>query len=47
MLAHQNGVEAFFHQLLAGAGNRIDAGIESSCDLAVAPSFARFRGVSL
>ena len=28
MLANQDGIEAFFHQLLAGLGNRIGAGIE-------------------
>ena len=47
MLADQHGLEAFFHQLLAGPGNRIGAGIERLGNLAVTPSFACFRGVSL
>jgi hypothetical protein len=47
MLARQDGLEPLFHQLLAGPGYRIDAGIQGGCDLAVAPSFARLRGVGL
>ena len=47
MLANQDGLEAFFHQLLAGPGNRIGAGIEGLGNPAVTPPFARFRGVGL
>jgi hypothetical protein len=47
MLAHQDGLEPRFHQLLAGPGDRVDAAIQGGCDLAVAPSFARLRGVGL
>jgi hypothetical protein len=47
MLADRHGLEPFFHQLLAGPSNRVDAGIEGCCDPAVTPSFASFRGVSL
>src|SRR6266853_1428830 len=46
MLADQDGLEAFFHQLLAGPGNRIGAAIEGLGNLAVTPSFACFRRVS-
>src|SRR4051812_42018275 len=38
MLAGQRGVHSAFHQLLAGAGNGLDAGIERFGDFAVAPS---------
>jgi hypothetical protein len=47
MLADQHRLKPFFHQLLAGPGDRIGAGIEGLGNLAVAPSCARFRGVSL
>jgi hypothetical protein len=47
MLADKDCVEAFFHQLLAGPSNGVDAGIEGSGDLAVPPSFASRRGISL
>jgi hypothetical protein len=47
MLADQNGFKPFFHQLLAGPRTRIDAGVEGRRDLAIAPSFAGFRGVRL
>ena len=45
MLADQDSVEAFFHQLLAGPGNGVDAGVEGGGDVAVPPSFARLRGI--
>ena len=45
MLADQDGLEPLFHQLLAGPGNRIDAGLQRRRDLAVAPAFAGVRGV--
>jgi hypothetical protein len=41
MLADQDGLEAFFHQLLAGPRDRVDTGIEGCGDLAVAPCLAR------
>jgi hypothetical protein len=47
MIANQDGIEAFFHQLLAGLGNRIGAGIEGLGNPAVTPPFACIRGVSL
>ena len=47
MLAHKHGLEAFLHQLPAGPGNGVDAGIEGGGDVAVAPSFASLRSVSL
>ena len=47
MLADQDGVEALFHQLLAGPSNGIDAGVEGGRDFAVSPSFASFRGIGL
>src|SRR3954464_1893025 len=47
MLADQDGGEAFFHQLLSGPGNGVDAGVESGGDVAVPPSFARLRGIGL
>ena len=47
MLANQDGLKAFFHQLLAGPGNRIGAGIEGLGNPAVTPPFACFRGVGL
>ena len=47
MLAGQGGVEAALHQLLAGAGDRVGAGIQRLGDLAVAPRFASLRGVGL
>ena len=40
MLTDKHGIEAFFHQLLAGPGNDVDAGIEGGGDFAVPPSFA-------
>jgi hypothetical protein len=40
MLAGQDGLETFLHQLLPGPGNRVDAGIQGGGDLAVTPSFA-------
>ena len=47
MLAGQHGLEPFLHQLLAGPGNRVDAGIQSRGDPAVTPSFAGLGGVGL
>jgi hypothetical protein len=47
MLADQDGLEPFFHQLLTGPCHRVDAGIQGRRNLAVTPSFAGFRGVSL
>jgi hypothetical protein len=47
MLANQDSLKAFFHQLLAGPGNRIGAGIEGLGNPAVTPPFACFRGVGL
>src|SRR5271167_2915897 len=43
----RHGIEAFFHQLLAGPSNGVDAGIEGDGDFAVPPSFASLRGISL
>jgi hypothetical protein len=43
MLADQNRLEAFFHQLLARPGNRVDAGFEGLGNLAVTLSVASFR----
>ena len=40
MLAGQDGLETFLHQLLPGPGNRVDAGIQGGGDLPVTPSFA-------
>src|SRR5580692_9193716 len=40
MLAGQDGLEAFFHQLLPGPGNCVDAGVQRGGDPAVTPSFA-------
>ena len=37
VLAGQSGIEASLHQLLARAGNGVDAGIQRLGDLAVAP----------
>ena len=48
MLADQNRLEAFFHQLLARPGNRVDAGFEGLGNLAASlhiPVFS-FRDVS-
>ena len=45
MLAGQSGIEAPLHQLLARAGDGVDAGIQCLGDLAVAPGFAGLRGV--
>jgi len=47
VLADQDGLEAFFHQLLAGPGNRIGAGIEGLGNPTVTPPVACFRGVGL
>src|ERR1019366_1752491 len=47
MLAGQGSFEPFFHQSLTGPGNRVDTGIQSGRDLAVAQSFAGFRGIRL
>ena len=47
MLADKHGIEAFFHQLLAGPSNGVDAGIEGGGDFAVSPSFASLRGIGL
>ena len=47
MLAGQHGLEPFLHQLLAGPGDGVDAGIQGRGDLAVAPCFAGLRGISL
>ncbi len=40
MLAGQSGVDPSLHQLLAGAGDGVDAGIQRRGDLAVTPGFA-------
>jgi hypothetical protein len=45
MLADQDGLEAFLHQLLPCPGNRADAGIQGGRDLAVTPSFAGLRSI--
>jgi hypothetical protein len=37
----------FFHQVLAGTSNSVDAGIEGGGDFAVPPSFASLRGIAL
>ena len=47
MLADKHGIEAFLHQLLAGPGNGVDAGIERGGDFTIAPSSASPRGISL
>jgi len=47
MLAGQNGLEAFLHQLRAGPGYGADADIQSRGDLAVAPSFVGLGRVRL
>ena len=47
MLADKHGIETFFHQLLAGPSNGVDAGIEGGGDFAVPPSFASLQGISL
>jgi hypothetical protein len=47
MLADQDGLEAFLHQLLPGPGNRGDAGIQGGGDLAVTPSLAGLRSIGL
>jgi hypothetical protein len=47
MLADKHGIEAFFHQLLAGPSDGVDAGIECGGDVTVAPSFSSLRGISL
>jgi hypothetical protein len=47
MLAGQDGLDPLLHQLLAGPGNRVDAGIQSRGDLTVTPSFAGIGGVGL
>jgi hypothetical protein len=46
-LAAQNGVEAFFHKLLAHTTNRRRVGSQRLNDATVAPAFARFRNVCL
>ena len=46
MLADQNRLEAFFHQLLARPGNRVDAGFEGLGNLASLHPVASFRDVS-
>ena len=47
MLAGQGGLEPSLHQLLAGAGDGVDAGIQRLGDPAVAPGFAGLRGIGL
>jgi hypothetical protein len=47
MLADQDRLKPFFHQLPAGSANRGDAGIQCPGDLAVSPSFAGIGGVGL
>ena len=47
VLAGQRGVNATLHQLLTGAGNGVDAGIQRRGDLAVAPGIASVRGIRL
>ena len=43
----RRGLEPFLHQLLAGPGNGVDAGIQRGGDLAVAPAFAGLGGIGL
>jgi hypothetical protein len=45
MLAGQHRVESLLHQLLAGSGNRGDAGVQGEGDLAITPPFAGLRRV--
>src|SRR5271168_1710144 len=47
MLAGQDGLEAFLHQLPAGPGHRADAEVQRRGDLAVTPSFAGLGRVRL
>ena len=47
MLAHRHSIEAFFHQLLVGSGNRVRTVIEGRCDLTVTPPVACLRRVGL
>jgi hypothetical protein len=43
VLAGQSSIEAALHQLLARAGDGVDAGIQCFGDLAVAPGSARLQ----
>jgi hypothetical protein len=53
MLADKHGIEAFFHQLLAGPSNGVDAGIEGGGDsqsrhpspVSEASAFSRMRAL--
>ncbi len=47
MLAGQSGVDPALHQLLAGAGDGVDAGIQRRGNLAVTPGFAGLRRIGL
>ena len=47
MLARESGVDPSLHQLLAGAGDGVDAGIQRLGDLAVTPGFAGLRRIGL
>ena len=47
MLADQDGLKPFFHQLLTSPCHCVRARIEGRCNLAVTPSFTSFRRVSL
>jgi len=47
MLAGQSGLDPSFHQLLAGARDGVDAGIQRLGDLAVTPAFAGLRRIGL
>jgi hypothetical protein len=47
VLAGQGGIQSALHQLLAGAGNGVDAGLQRLGDLTVALAFAGLRGVGL
>ncbi len=43
MLADQDGLKPFFHQLLTSPCHCVRAGIEGRRNLAVTPSFTSFR----
>src|SRR5580704_6574469 len=47
MMPLQRTVQAFFNQALAGSSDRIDTGLQSGGDLAVAPSLTGVRCVCL
>ena len=47
MLAGQRGVDPTLHQVLTGAGDGVEAGIQRLGDLAVAPGLTGLRGIGL